>query len=95
MYAISDERAKTFTRYPNTIYVPLGKNLSPTVAADVYGIGGWKGNWPAGVSALTAAHEAGHLMNLDDRYYVYIFPDNTVVCRPKKEEWKGSVMAMP
>jgi RHS repeat-associated protein len=47
----------------NVIDVPKGNGR-----AYVNGVGGNTGNWPAQRPAWTAAHEAGHLMGLDDAY---------------------------
>lgn len=48
----------------NSVYVPFGEGIA-TVSRR-----GWNtGIWPAASSDWTAAHEAGHLMLLEDRYF--------------------------
>ena len=47
----------------NVINVPNGNGR-----AYVDGVGGNTGTWPADRPEWTAAHEAGHLMGLDDQY---------------------------
>ena len=47
----------------NTISVPSGNGR-----AYVNGVGGNTGTWPSSRPSWTAAHEAGHLMGLPDRY---------------------------
>ncbi|MDY0014094.1 MAG: RHS repeat-associated core domain-containing protein [Rhodocyclaceae bacterium] len=47
----------------NVITVPAGNGR-----AYVNGVGGNTGTWPAARPGWTAAHEAGHLMGLDDKY---------------------------
>ncbi|MCL2656182.1 MAG: RHS repeat-associated core domain-containing protein [Betaproteobacteria bacterium] len=47
----------------NIIDIPNGNGR-----AYVNGVGGNAGNWPSDRPAWTAAHEAGHLMGLDDQY---------------------------
>jgi len=60
----------------NTITVPEGNGRA-------YVQGGNTGNWPAERPGWTAAHEAGHLMGLGDKY------SNAGVV----EGWKGNIMA--
>ena len=71
----------------NHIYVPIGDSLPSGAAANVNGVGGNAGNWPNQVSGQIVAHEAGHLMNLPDRYT----PDGIGVCTTD-EGYDGNIM---
>jgi uncharacterized protein RhaS with RHS repeats len=65
----------------NTITVPEGNGR-----AFVNGVGGDSGTWPAERPGWTAAHEAGHLMGLDDKYnYTTNMPNSG---------WENNIMAV-
>ena len=57
---VVDNCDKTKTRV-NEIEVPIGNGRAYVIGTD-------EGTWPSDRPEWTAAHEAGHLMNLDDRY---------------------------
>ena len=64
----------------NLITIPFGDGRATTG-----GNGGTLGQWPANSSCDVVAHEAGHLMDLGDKYYKgKPWPD-----------WTGNIMAEP
>ena len=85
----SDPKGCQFGSYnvqTNVVAGPDNQINIPNGNGRAYVQGGNKGNWPQDRPEWTAAHEAGHLMGIDDRY-------DYSTNKPKNPKWSGTIMA--